>query len=151
MFGLVDCPTLQTIRKYFIIGSLISRIYCNWRASIKQPKGKAKEKQRRGAKGGGERQQMEEMTLNKQFSLDDSKTSEKLLKWGSWENYVSAFYVDKVIVQAAVYQCGHSVSQFSIPHFLSHKTSALCTARASAFTVTGLNVDLLTPIISNEI
>lgn len=39
-------------------------------------------------KGGGERQQMEEMTLNKQFSLDDSKTSDRLLKWGSWENCV---------------------------------------------------------------
>lgn len=111
MFGLVDCPTLQTIRKYFIIGSLISRIYCNWRASIKQPKGKAKEKQRRGAKGGGERQQMEEMTLNKQFSLDDSKTSERLLKWGSWENYVSPRLESR-------FECGSRFEK-NLPPFIS--------------------------------
>ena len=65
MFGLVGCPALQTIRKYFIIGSLISRIYCNWRASIKQPRGKEKKKQRERMEGGGEGQQMEEMILNK--------------------------------------------------------------------------------------
>jgi len=71
VFGLAGCPALQTMRKYFIIGSLISMIYCNWRASIKQLKGKEKEKQRMRGKGRGEAQQMAEMILNKQFSLDN--------------------------------------------------------------------------------
>lgn len=75
MFGLVGCPALQTIRKYFIIGSLISRIYCNWRASITQPRGKEKEKQRERTEGGGEGQQMAEMILNKQ--LNDFKQTIK--------------------------------------------------------------------------
>lgn len=87
MFGLVGCPALQTIRKYFIIGSLISRIYCNWRPSITQPRGKEKKKHRERLKGGGEGQQKADMILNKKFSLDNSKTSDRLLKRGNWENY----------------------------------------------------------------
>lgn len=38
-------------------------------------------------KGGGEGQQMTEMILNKRFSSDNSKTSEWVLKRGTWKNY----------------------------------------------------------------
>lgn len=80
MFGLVGCPALQTIRKYFIIGSLISRIYCNWRASIKQPREEEKEKQRERMKGGGKRQQMLGPLENFRQPIKDRKLEELLFR-----------------------------------------------------------------------
>lgn len=94
MFGLVGCPALQTIRKYFIISSLICRIRYNCRASINQSRGKQDGKQRERVKGGGEGQQMAEMILSKQFSLDNTKTSERILKSGNWEDYCFAHTLD---------------------------------------------------------